>query len=83
MFLLFLSILELPKCKNKKIHQQFRFNEIVLVGESWSKDDYERKGDLKLTLTPALAFFIRQELNEFKAQMDVHPLSAQNTHFYR
>jgi hypothetical protein len=62
--------------------RQFRFNETVLVGETYGPEEYERKGDMKVHLTPTLAFLIRQELNDFKREMPVHPDSAHHTHFY-
>ena len=64
--------------------KQFRFNEIVLVGEAHSRDEYERKSDFQLQLTPALAYMIKRELNEFKSgEMEVHEESRGNTQIYR
>lgn len=77
------GILKKPEQEEtRKKNRQFCFNETVLVGETWSCDDYERKGDLKIHLTPTMAYLIRQELNQFKREMQVHDESKKFTHFY-
>ena len=61
--------------------KKFRFNEQVLVGETWGKGDYDRRADNTLRLTPQLAQQIKQELNEYKVmEMAVHEDSRHNTH---
>jgi hypothetical protein len=62
--------------------KKFAFNETVLVGETFSSEEYERKGDLKIQLTPTMAYLIRQELNQFKREMVVHEESRKFTHYY-
>lgn len=63
--------------------KEFRFDESVLVAETFSKVDYERKNDYQLILTPAIAREIKLELNEFKShEMLVHSESIGNTHLY-
>ena len=69
---------------NKRAAKNFRFNEIVLVGEAIAKEDYDRTPDFVLRLTPDLAMQIKQELNEFKTkEMPVHESSARFTHFFK
>ena len=68
------------QCREKKT---FRFNETVLVGETFAKAEYERRSNYMLHLTPELAFMIKKELNEFKMyDMPVHEESRQFTHLY-
>jgi hypothetical protein len=65
------------------VRKVFRFNEIVLVGETHSKHDYERKSDFVMFLPPHIAHMIKKELNDFKStEMEVHQESAHNTHLY-
>ena len=59
-----------------------KFNEIVTVRRTWAKKDYDRKGEVTWKLTPDKAIEIRNELNEFKREMEVHLESRGNTHFY-
>ena len=59
-----------------------KFNEIVTVRRTWAKKDYDRKGEVTWKLTPEKAIDIRNELNEFKKEMDIHEESKCNTHFY-
>lgn len=72
------------KCKENKTEksQKFRFNETVLVGETYSREEYKRKGEMKIHMTSTMAFLIRQELNEFKREMEIHVESRHHTHFY-
>ena len=70
------------KQKVKEKEGNFRFNETVLVGEAFSPEEYDRKGAMKIHMTPTMAYLIRQELNEFKKEMAVHVESEKNTHFY-
>lgn len=63
--------------------KRFRFNETVLVGQTFSSDEYERAADGAIQMTPTLAYLIRKELNELKAQMEVHEDSRHLTHFYK
>jgi hypothetical protein len=61
--------------------KRFRFNERVLVGETWPATEYDRRGDTIVRLTPALAQAIRMELNEYKSkEMVVHEESRIYTH---
>lgn len=69
---------------SQQLKKQFRFNETVTVGEAISKDDYERKSDYQLLLTPELAMEIKKELNYFKQfEMSVHQESRHYTHLFK
>ncbi|EPZ33506.1 hypothetical protein ROZALSC1DRAFT_28144 [Rozella allomycis CSF55] len=68
--------------KNKR--QRLNFSKEIFIGETHHPDDYERQGDfVAKQLTPALAAMIKAELNEMKADMDVHEESKKYTQFYR
>lgn len=64
---------------------KIRFADEVMVCDTFATSDYSRKAiDFAARqLTPALALAIKKELNEVKAEMDVHELSRVNTQFYR
>ncbi|KCV72921.1 hypothetical protein, variant 5 [Fonticula alba] len=59
-----------------------KFNEVVAVRRTFSGREYDRKGDVTWRLTHEQAIQIREELNIFKREMEIHELSRQNTHFY-
>ncbi|KAJ4360154.1 bud neck involved protein [Didymosphaeria variabile] len=52
--------------------------------DAWSASDYDRRGDIATCnrLTPMLAQQIKEELNSFKMEMEVHELSKPHTHFF-
>ena len=54
----------------QKKQRQLRFNNIVLVGETWSKHDYCREAYSPIPPTPLLALIIERELDELKAEME-------------
>ncbi|CAG8772705.1 6946_t:CDS:2 [Gigaspora margarita] len=65
--------------------KKLQFSSNILVHETWTRDDYDRRGDQSTCnkLTPLLAQRIKQELNEFKlVEMQVHEDSKKNTHFF-
>jgi hypothetical protein len=79
------GILKTVKSKSMKPKhsKQFRFNETVLVGEVHSKEDYDRRSDFHLVLTPEIAMAIKTELNDFKSnEMMVHLQSRHMTHLF-
>lgn len=50
----------------------------------WSATDYDRRGEIATCnrLTPMLAQQIKEELNTFKMEMEVHEASKPHTHFF-
>ncbi|RIB04840.1 hypothetical protein C2G38_1914785, partial [Gigaspora rosea] len=55
--------------------KKLQFSSNILVHQTWTRDDYDRRGDQSTCnkLTPLLAQRIKQELNEFKLiEMQVH-----------
>jgi len=73
----------IPPTPNLSPSKSFRFNEQVLVGETYPKEDYERRSDFMLSLTPEKAYLIKKELNDYKREeMNVHETSRCFTHFF-
>lgn len=67
-----------------KEYKKISFNSKVMVSETFSEEDYQRKGEfVAQILTPEVALLIKNELNAFKKDMDVHEESRQNTQFYQ
>ncbi|KAG7930215.1 hypothetical protein KL934_004909 [Ogataea polymorpha] len=61
-----------------------RFSSKILLFDTYGEHEYDRKPDQATCnqLTPQLALEIKNELNEVKAEMDVHELSRCYTHFF-
>ncbi|KAI8142580.1 hypothetical protein BJV82DRAFT_146122 [Fennellomyces sp. T-0311] len=63
-----------------------RFAKVVSVRETYSRQEYDRGSDpdaVCARLTPAMAYFIKEELNTYKLhEMQVHESSRGNTHFF-
>jgi hypothetical protein len=69
--------------KKSGTKKSFRFNETVMIGETFGADEYQRNSGYVLHLTPDLARFIKKELNDFKLnEMIVHQESAHMTHLF-
>ncbi|KAF3039345.1 bud neck involved protein [Didymella heteroderae] len=60
------------------------FSPRIQFHDAWSPHDYDRRGDIATCnrLTPMLAQQIKEELNSFKMEMEVHELSKPHTHFF-
>ncbi|EOA85357.1 uncharacterized protein SETTUDRAFT_89871 [Exserohilum turcica Et28A] len=60
------------------------FSPRIQFHDAWSPQDYDRRGDIATCnrLTPMLAQQIKEELNSFKMEMEVHELSKPHTHFF-
>ncbi|KAF1347641.1 hypothetical protein BDV97DRAFT_298169 [Delphinella strobiligena] len=60
------------------------FSPRIQFYDAWSSGDYDRRGDIATCnrLTPMLAQQIKEELNTFKMEMEVHELSKPHTHFF-
>ncbi|KAF7179095.1 hypothetical protein CNMCM7691_008024 [Aspergillus felis] len=59
------------------------FNPRIQFHETWPSGEYDRRGDIATCnrLTPLLAQQIKEELNNFKMEMEVHETSKIYTHF--
>ncbi|PNS17280.1 hypothetical protein CAC42_6963 [Sphaceloma murrayae] len=60
------------------------FSPRIQFHDVWSSTEYDRRGDVATCnrLTPMLAQQIKEELNTFKMEMEVHELSKPHTHFF-
>ncbi|KAF2678043.1 hypothetical protein K458DRAFT_409220 [Lentithecium fluviatile CBS 122367] len=60
------------------------FSPRIQFHDAWSASDYDRRGEIATCnrLTPMLAQQIKEELNSFKMEMEVHELSKPHTHFF-
>lgn len=60
------------------------FSSRIILYDTYHPDEYDRHPDIATCnqLTPLLAQQIRDELNEFKAAMEVHANSRDNTYFF-
>ncbi|EON62238.1 hypothetical protein W97_01459 [Coniosporium apollinis CBS 100218] len=60
------------------------FSPRIQFHDAWSATEYDRRGDIATCnrLTPMLAQQIKEELNSFKMEMEVHELSKPHTHFF-
>ncbi|KAF2259355.1 hypothetical protein CC78DRAFT_556130 [Lojkania enalia] len=60
------------------------FSPRIQFHDVWSASEYDRRGDIATCnrLTPMLAQQIKEELNSFKMEMEVHELSKPHTHFF-
>ncbi|GAB7355135.1 hypothetical protein MBLNU459_g5710t2 [Dothideomycetes sp. NU459] len=60
------------------------FSPRIQFYDAWSASDYDRRGEIATCnrLTPMLAQQIKEELNTFKMEMEVHELSKPHTHFF-
>ncbi|PPJ61349.1 hypothetical protein CBER1_09589 [Cercospora berteroae] len=60
------------------------FSPRIQFHDVWSSTEYDRRGEIATCnrLTPMLAQQIKEELNTFKMEMEVHELSKPHTHFF-
>ncbi|SPQ22333.1 7c1c9716-7bac-4dd0-b727-7af0da410a50 [Thermothielavioides terrestris] len=60
------------------------FSPRIVFFETWPSQEYDRRGDIATCnrLTPMLAQQIKEELNSFKMEMEVHENSKIYTHFF-
>ncbi|KAK3943016.1 hypothetical protein QBC46DRAFT_54129 [Diplogelasinospora grovesii] len=60
------------------------FNPRIMCFETWPSQEYDRRGEVATCnrLTPMLAQQIKEELNSFKMEMEVHENSKIYTHFF-
>ncbi|KAF2657661.1 hypothetical protein K491DRAFT_320917 [Lophiostoma macrostomum CBS 122681] len=60
------------------------FSPRIQFHDAWSSSDYDRRGEIATCnrLTPMLAQQIKEELNSFKMEMEVHESSKPHTHFF-
>ncbi|KAI1369038.1 hypothetical protein F5Y08DRAFT_180007 [Xylaria arbuscula] len=60
------------------------FSPRIIFHDTWHSQEYDRRGEIATCnrLTPMLAQQIKEELNSFKMEMEVHETSKIYTHFF-
>ncbi|KKY26977.1 putative protein bni4 [Diplodia seriata] len=60
------------------------FSPRIQFHDAFSSSEYDRRGDIATCnrLTPLLAQQIKEEINTFKMEMEVHEMSKPHTHFF-
>ncbi|KAI1324850.1 hypothetical protein F5Y16DRAFT_285700 [Xylariaceae sp. FL0255] len=60
------------------------FSPRIIFHDTWPPAEYDRRGEIATAnrLTPMLAQQIREEINSFKMEMEVHETSKIYTHFF-
>ncbi|CAJ2510016.1 Uu.00g059160.m01.CDS01 [Anthostomella pinea] len=60
------------------------FSPRIVFHDTWTPGEYDRRGEIATCnrLTPMLAQQIKEELNSFKMEMEVHETSKIYTHFF-
>ncbi|KAL4977036.1 hypothetical protein BDW66DRAFT_150567 [Aspergillus desertorum] len=80
---------DIPEAKNGALgppavpSKSLVFSPRIQFHETWPSGEYDRRGDIATCnrLTPLLAQQIKEELNSFKMEMEVHETSKIYTHF--
>ncbi|KAL4934559.1 uncharacterized protein BDV17DRAFT_278721 [Aspergillus undulatus] len=79
---------DLPDAKNASLgpgtaSKSLLFSPRIQFHETWPSGEYDRRGDIATCnrLTPLLAQQIKEEINNFKMEMEVHETSKIYTHF--
>lgn len=73
-----------PGTPNGTMRRNATFSPRLIFHDTWPSQEYDRRGDIATCnrLTPMLAQQIKEELNTFKMEMEVHENSKIYTHFF-
>ncbi|KXX76933.1 Protein BNI4 [Madurella mycetomatis] len=73
-----------PSTPQGSMKRNATFSPRIVFFETWPSQEYDRRGDIATCnrLTPMLAQQIKEELNSFKMEMEVHENSKIYTHFF-
>ncbi|KAK4650654.1 bud neck involved protein [Podospora pseudocomata] len=73
-----------PGTPQGSLKRNATFSPRIITFETWPSGEYDRRGDIATCnrLTPMLAQQIKEELNTFKMEMEVHENSKIYTHFF-
>ncbi|KAK3692933.1 hypothetical protein B0T22DRAFT_436152 [Podospora appendiculata] len=73
-----------PATPQGSMRRNATFSPRIAFYETWPSQEYDRRGDVATCnrLTPMLAQQIKEELNSFKMEMEVHENSKIYTHFF-
>jgi hypothetical protein len=73
-----------PATPHGSMKRNATFSPQLIFYDTWPSQEYDRRGDVATCnrLTPLLAQQIKEELNSFKMEMEVHEKSKIYTHFF-
>ncbi|KAL9607195.1 MAG: hypothetical protein Q9167_007867 [Letrouitia subvulpina] len=73
-----------PGTPRSVIARNISFSPRIQFHDTWTSGEYDRRGEIATCnrLTPMLAQQIKEELNTFKMEMEVHEQSKVHTHFF-
>ncbi|RYP83250.1 hypothetical protein DL769_001446 [Monosporascus sp. CRB-8-3] len=73
-----------PVTPQGPVKRNATFSPRIVFYDTWPSGEYDRRGDIATCnrLTPMLAQQIKEELNTFKMEMEVHETSKIYTHFF-
>ncbi|ERF72523.1 hypothetical protein EPUS_02804 [Endocarpon pusillum Z07020] len=73
-----------PMTPQSSLVRNISFSPRIQFYDTWPSMEYDRRGDIATCnrLTPMLAQQIKEELNTFKMEMEVHESSKVYTHFF-
>ncbi|KAK3990652.1 hypothetical protein QBC44DRAFT_368908 [Cladorrhinum sp. PSN332] len=73
-----------PATPQGSLKRNATFSPRIITFETWPSQEYDRRGEIATCnrLTPMLAQQIKEELNTFKMEMEVHENSKIYTHFF-
>ncbi|MCJ1393644.1 bud neck involved protein [Xylographa bjoerkii] len=74
----------IPGTPRSLASRNISFSPRIQFHDTWPSGEYDRRGEIATCnrLTPMLAQQIKEELNSFKMEMEVHEESKLNTHFF-
>ncbi|KAL8664261.1 MAG: hypothetical protein Q9202_003211 [Teloschistes flavicans] len=74
----------IPGTPRSVISRNITFSPRLIFHDTWTSGEYDRRGEIATCnrLTPMLAQQIKEELNSFKMEMEIHEESKQHTHFF-
>ncbi|KAL9045931.1 MAG: hypothetical protein Q9214_001112 [Letrouitia sp. 1 TL-2023] len=73
-----------PGTPRSVLARNISFSPRIQFHDTWTSGEYDRRGEIATCnrLTPMLAQQIKEELNSFKMEMEVHEQSKVHTHFF-
>ncbi|KAL8925359.1 MAG: hypothetical protein Q9172_002239 [Xanthocarpia lactea] len=74
----------IPGTPRSIVARNISFSPRLQFHDTWTSGEYDRRGEIATCnrLTPMLAQQIKEELNTFKMEMEIHHDSKKHTHFF-
>ncbi|KAL8753070.1 MAG: hypothetical protein Q9184_005534 [Pyrenodesmia sp. 2 TL-2023] len=74
----------IPGTPRSLMARNISFSPHLQFHDTWASGEYDRRGEIATCnrLTPMLAQQIKEELNTFKMEMEIHKESERNTHYF-